>query len=260
MYRVNARAVISRAAIAAGCAAAIAVAAVSPAFATGALGAVSVGAAGAVSPSPTPSSGRTPASLSTVQAKGFAAIDARLASLSTALSRIAAATGANPADQATLTARLTSTRSGLTALRATIAADTTVADAVRDVRSIYTRYRVYAVALPQARIALAADRLNSTTLPRLQKLHDRLAQRKADATRLAQMQTDIDTASAAVQGLPAAALAVTPAAYNADRTAMDGVRSRLTSARASAKAAAQIAKSLRGSVPAPSGSGAASGS
>lgn len=215
-----------------GAATAIAVGGVAPAFA----------ATGA----PAPAATHAAASLSTVQQRGATLIAERLTSLGTAITRVTAAKDATASDRAKILGTLTSDKSALTALAAKIHADTSIATARADVASIFTTYRVYAVALPQSYIAIGADRIGDTAVPRLQSAHDRLQGRGADKAQLAVMQNDIDTAAQDVKGLDSEALAVTPAAFNADHSVMSALRARLKDAVAHIKAAAMIGKELVG--------------
>ena len=227
MYRSLCTAIVS-----VGAATALAVGGVAPAFA----------ADGTPAPKPT----HATASLSAIQQRGATLISDRLASLGTAITRVTAAKDATASDRTKILDTLNSDKSGLSSLAAKIQADTSVATARADVKSIFTTYRVYAVALPQSYVAIGADRIADTAVPRLQSAHDRLQGRGADKAQLAVMQNDIDTAAQDVKGLDAEALAVTPAAFNADHSVMSALRARLKDAVAHVKAAAKIGKDLVG--------------
>jgi len=204
------------------------------------------------SPSPTPS--RTAASLSGLQAAGAADTSKRITSLTAAITRITAAKGLTDADRTTILDTLNADLTGMRSLASKIAADTTVAQARADVRSIFTQYRVYAVALPQARIAVEADRLSGTTIPRLQAAASKLASRVSASgnsgaqAELADLTTQLSTAQADVNGLSAAALAVTPSDDDADHSAMTALRDKAKAALAAVKQAAQDAKGIRQSL------------
>jgi hypothetical protein len=216
------------------------------------LGAATALTVGGVAPafaadgSPASAATHAAASLSTIQQRGATLIAARLTSLGTAITRVTAAKDATASDRTKILDTLNSDKSGLTSLAAKIAADTSVATARADVASIFTTYRVYAVALPQSYIAIGADRIGDTAVPRLQSAHDRLQGRGADKAELAVMQNDINTAAQDVKGLDSEALAVTPAAFNADHSVMSAMRARLKDAIAHIKAAAMIGKKLVG--------------
>jgi len=201
------------------------------------------------SPSPTPKASHAAASLSDIQAKGATATSKRITSLTAAVSKITAAKGITSADRSTVLATLNADLTGMKTLATRIAADTTVAAARADVRSIYTTYRVYAVALPQARIVAGADRLTGTTIPRLQQVSSKLAPKvsgKADLqAKLDDLNAQLKTASSDTDGLAAAALAVTPADDNANHAAMSGLRDKAKAAAAAVKQAVQDAKAIR---------------
>ncbi|MBN9629780.1 MAG: hypothetical protein J0I18_04100, partial [Actinobacteria bacterium] len=124
-----------------------------------------------------------------------------------------------------------------------------------DLKAVYSKYRVYAVALPQARLASEADRLTGTTLPKLTKEQSTLAgllsgKDKAKSTAalqadLSDLSAQIATASHDATGQASAPLAVTPAAYDSNHSALSTVKSSLQSARAAAKKAETDAKAIR---------------
>lgn len=228
---------------AAGCAAALVFGAAAPASA----------AVPAVAASSVQTAADGSQSLATLQQKGAAAIDNRLASLLTAQDRVTAAHDLTDADRAAILGTMQSDASALTSLKAKLAADTDAKTAAADVQSIYTDYRAYAVVIPQSLIATGADRLTTSAVPHLQQAHDELAAHGADAAQLAAMQTAIDTASKDLDGLAASALAVTPAAYNANHAVIPPLRARLDDASAQLRQAGAIGRSLAGTaVPAPS--------
>jgi hypothetical protein len=129
-----------------------------------------------------------------------------------------------------------------------------VATAAADYKTIFTGYRVYAVAIPQAHLAAAADRLTSTTVPRLTTAQSKLAAALAgkDASKstpalladLADMSTQITAASSALSGVSANALAVTPADYNANHAVLSPIRSSVETAIADLKKAAADGKTV----------------
>ena len=199
-------------------------------------------------PSPAPTAHHA-ASLSDIQAKGAAATSKRITSLNAAITKVGAAKGITDADRSTVLTTLKGDLSAMTSLATKIAADTTTTQAAADVRSIYTQYRVYAVALPQARIAATADRLTGVTIPRLQaaasKLGPKVSGDSGLQSKLDDLNSQLTTAQSDTSGLAAAALKVTPSAYNADHTAMSSLRDKAKSAVAAVKAAAADAKAIR---------------
>jgi hypothetical protein len=197
--------------------------------------------------SPGAASAAAPDGLKAIQAAGAQATSERIASLNTAIAKITADGTITDADRTTILATLNGDVAGMQTLAAKIAADTTVPQAKADYQSIFTQYRVYAVALPQSRYAASADDLTGTALPKLTAAHDDLAALlsgpyKAKDTptvqaELEDMAAKIADATDALDGLAAAALAVTPAEYDANHAALVPIRASLKSALADAAAA-----------------------
>lgn len=199
------------------------------------------------SPSPDPTGGKLgPQSLQAVQAKAAAAIAKRVASLNKVITAVTSNTHLTAGDKSALLSTLNGDLSGLTALGATIAADTTTQQAVTDYKTIFTNYRVYALALPQVHFVTAADTLNGMVVPKLTAVQAKLVARlAADPSKntptvqaamadLAAKITDIGTSTS---GLAATVLAYTPAQYNADHTLLASVRTTLKAGRTDIKAA-----------------------
>jgi hypothetical protein len=196
----------------------------------------------------------TPRALAAIQSAGAQQSSARIASLTTAISRVTANTYLTNADRATILETLNGDLSGMKATAAAIAADTTAVQASTDLKSIFTTYRVYAVALPQAHFAAAADGLESSALPKLtaaqQKLSTALAGKYAAKSTpalvsdLADLTTQIGTANRVLAGLAAASLAVTPAAFNADPAVLKPIRQSLTTATTALKQAHTDAQTI----------------
>jgi hypothetical protein len=195
-----------------------------------------------------------PRTLAEIQTAGAKQTAARIASLDTAIAKVTANTSLSSADRATILSTLHGDLTGMGTVASAIAADTSIAQATTDYRTIFTSYRVYAVALPQAHFAASADALEGTALPKLtaarQKLSDALAGPKASKSTpalqadLTDMTTQIAAAQQALSGLAAAALAVTPAAYDANHAVLTPVRQSLTTASAAVKAARADAKTV----------------
>jgi hypothetical protein len=191
------------------------------------------------------------AALARIQAASQTQIDRRLAALNTTLAAIAGNTRLSSGDKATLTTILTDDVTGLTALRATIAADTTAAAARAHEATIFTGYRVYALALPQVRFASAADGITGAAIPALTDAQKTLAGLLAGAdsgkntpavqARMADLATQLGIATSKTDGLAATVLGYTPAQYNANHALLAGSRTSLAAARvALAKARADI--------------------
>jgi hypothetical protein len=185
--------------------------------------------------------------LAQIQAAASTATSERISSLKTAIGKLDANTSLTSGDRATVLATFNADVTAMGSLESKIAADTTVATALSDYHDIFTGYRVYAVALPQAFEAAAGDRLTATAIPKLQSAHDKLAADLAahptkwtDAMKaqLNDMQSKISDASGHANGLAGHALAVTPAQYNADKTVITSIRGDLKTAAGDTKAAA----------------------
>jgi hypothetical protein len=195
-------------------------------------------------PSPAPSSGRT---LATIQASAKTKTSARIVSLNSAIGKITAAADISSSDRATILATLNGDVAGMNSVESKIAADTTIASAAADYKTIFTQYRVYAVAIPQSRLAAAADRMTSTTVPKLTDAQTKLAAALAgpDLSKstpalladLADMSNQIAAASTALNGIAVRSLAVTPSAYNSNHAVMGPIRGAVTTAIADLKKA-----------------------
>jgi hypothetical protein len=205
----------------------------------------------AATPSSTPSGTSTSAgggqALAAIQAKAATAISDRLTSLGSAIPSVTANQVITSADRATLLATLNHDVSGLTALRATIAADTTAKQAASDAATIYTSYRVYALALPQVRYAEAADDLTGGVLPKLTDAQAKLAALLAGAdsakntppvqAAMTDLASKITTANSLLAGTSSTVLAFTPAQYDANHALLSAPRQNLVTAGADVKAA-----------------------
>jgi len=186
---------------------------------------------------PSPSAGKT---LATIQADAKLKTTARIGSLNTAIAKITAAQDIGSSDRSEILATLNGDVAGMNTVEAKIAADTTVATASADYKTIFTTYRVYAVAIPQSRLAAAADRETSTTIPRLTDAQTKLSAALAgpDAGKstpalqadLSDMSAQVSAATAALNGIAAESLAVTPSAYNSNHSVLEPIRSAVKSA------------------------------
>lgn len=198
-----------------------------------------------------PRPGRT---LTQIQADGAAKTAQRVASLTTGIRAITADTHLSSGDKSTILSTLNSDLDSMKSVQSKIAADTTKSEASADYKTIFTTYRVYAVALPQSRYAAATANLDSVAIPRLTDVHGRLAARLAgkDASKstpalqadLTDMSSQITSASTSLSGLAAAVLAVTPAQYNSNHDILKALKQKLTAARAALKQARQDAKAV----------------
>ncbi len=167
-----------------------------------------------------------PATLASVQAKGAAATAKRVAALDAALVKVNANTSLSAEHKATIVANFAAASSAEKNLGIAIAADTTLASAKADLKSVYDQERVYVVVLAQAHIVAAAD-TNTTKLVNAQtKLTALLAGKdKAKSTMalqadLADVTTQLALIDSHSNGLAASALAVTADSYNANHAVL----------------------------------------
>jgi hypothetical protein len=200
---------------------------------------------------PAPSAGK---SLAAIQANAKIKTTARIGALNTAIAKVNAAKDIASSDRATILGTLNGDLTGMNTVEAKIAADTTVATAAADYKTIFTTYRVYAVAIPQSRLAAAADRMTSTTIPKLTDAQSKLAAALAgaDASKstpalqadLTDMKTQIDAATTALDGVAAKSLAVTPSDFNSNHSVLESVRAAVKSAIADLKKASTDGKTV----------------
>ena len=210
------------------------------------LAAVSVGAIATLGSAGAAFAAGNPATLTQIQSQAQTAITARVDSMATAGQEISAKKHLTAADATTISNLFASDTSGLQALGAKIAADTTVAQARADYKTIFTAYRVYVVAIPQAHLATADDTLVTGALPHLSDAQQRLqtllagpdsaADTPAVQAAMTDLATQIQTISAA-NGLDTQVLAVTPAAWNANHQVMAPFHQTVTSAWAAVRSA-----------------------
>ena len=191
-------------------------------------------------PSTPPPSTKTTRTLESVQTASKTATDKRETALSAAIAKLDVAKGISASDKATLLDRLNADLAGMKDIEAKIAADTTLAAASADLKTIYTTYRVFAVAIPQARMVADIDRATSIEIPELTASQTKLAALLAgkDGSKstaalqsdLADMTKQIAAANTELDGASGKVLAITPADYSSNKTVV-------TSARASVKTA-----------------------
>jgi hypothetical protein len=200
---------------------------------------------------PAPSTGK---SLAAIQANATIKTTARVGALNTAIAKVNAAADISSSDRATILGTLNGDLAGMNTVEAKIAADTTVAAAAADYKTIFTTYRVYAVAIPQSRFAAAADRMTATSMPKLTDAQSKLAAALAgpDASKstpalqadLTDMSTQIAAATTTLNGIAAQSLAVTPSAYNSNHGVLSPDRSAVKTAIADLKKASADGKTI----------------
>jgi len=196
------------------------------------------------SPSAAPAHGDN---LAAIKAKAAAAITRRLSAISVAINDINNSSVISAGDKTTLLATLNGDVSGLTALGTTIAADATAKQAATDYGTIFTGYRVFALALPQVHFAAAADSITGVVLPKLTDAQTKLAALLAGVdsgkntpevqAAMADLATQITAIGAATSGLSATVLAFTPAQYDANHALLSPARASLATSRNDVKTA-----------------------
>jgi hypothetical protein len=187
------------------------------------------------------------ARLAAIQARAAAAIAARVASLNRTIPAVTSNTVITATDKATLLATLHGDLAGLPPLGQKIAADTTVAQAQADYETIFTTYRVYALALPQVRYAAAADDITGGILPKLTSADASLAalligvdagkDTPAVQAEMTDLGARISAVTSSTNGLSATVLADTPAQYDANHALLSQPRATLRTVRADISAA-----------------------
>lgn len=197
--------------------------------------------------------------LAAIQAKAAKAVRQRVGSLNTAIGDINNRKNLTSADRTAVLQLLNGDLSAMNTLGAKIAADTTVSQARTDYQSIFTNYRVYALALPQARLVAATDDVTAGVVPRLTDAQSRLQALlsgkdsskntpavQASMTDLANQinGTTAATSGPGTNGLAATILAYTPAQWNANHSLLDPAHSQIQTARRDAKAGRADVKSV----------------
>jgi len=221
-----------------------------------------VGAAGPAfassTPTPAPKSStstKTPKTLAQVQAAVATGATKRTTALDKAVADVTKNTYLTSSDKAKLLSILNGDLSSVKSDAAKVAADTTLASAKADAKSMISGLRVFSVAIPQARIVAGADRLTGTSLPKAEKVIARVTTAltgKDSAKSTPAIQADLadltkqlaaiksDSASIASQ-----ALAVSPASYNANHGAVTSIKATWKSVRADVKKAHSDARAIR---------------
>ena len=216
-------------------------------------------AVSSASPTATPTAPQHGKTLAEIQAAAAAAISRRLSSLSVAINDVNNNSVITTADKTTLLATLNGDVTGLTALGVTIAGDTTAKQAASDYQTIFTSYRVYALALPQVRFAAATDDITVAVLPKLTDAQTKLAALLAGVDSgkntpqvqawMADLANQITAIGAETNGLSATVLGYTPAQYDANHALLAPARASLAISRNDIKTArsdvANVVKALK---------------
>lgn len=203
--------------------------------------------ADSATPAPTPSASSTShaRTLAEIQASAATQTTNRITKLNAAIATVNSDSSMSSTDKSTALATLNGDLSGMKSVAAKIASDTSASQARTDYATIFTDYRVYAVALPQTRIAATADHATGVEIPRLVKEQARLSallsgkdQSKSTPALEADLTdatSQLQKATSALDGVASSALAVTPSEYNSNHDVLKSIRSTVATARAALK-------------------------
>lgn len=201
----------------------------------------------ALADEPSARSTAAPRTLSSVQALGAAATAARISALDTAIPKVTANAYLSATDKDHVLGTLNGDRAAMVTLGAKVAADTELTVATTDYHTIFTGYRVFAVAIPQSLYTAAGSGISDSAIPALQAAQATLAAAIAgplvskdtpaiDAT-MADLATQIQAAQQSISGVSAFALSVTPDQFNANHEILASTRASVKTATAAAKKA-----------------------
>ncbi len=192
--------------------------------------------------------------LAALQATAKTETSARVTALNTAIAKVTQNKYITSADKSTVLGVLNTDITGMNTIESNVAADTTLAAARTDYKTMFTTYRVYVVAIPGASYATASDDMTGNALPKLVSAETKLSAALSgpDAAKstpalqatLTDMQTQIAAATAALNGNAAASLAVTPDAFNANHAVFAPIKANVVSARTAVKAGVADGKTI----------------
>ncbi|MDE3203503.1 MAG: hypothetical protein KGQ66_04690 [Acidobacteriota bacterium] len=202
--------------------------------------------------------GAVPATLPAIQAAAAGAITVRDSALTAAVAAVNANTSLSAADKTNILATLNGALTNVNAVGAAVQADTAVSNASADYTAIFLNFRVFALVIPQARLAAAAYDLTDTVLPSLQDAQNRLSgllsgpeQSKNSAavqTAMADLAKQLTAISSATNGMAAQVLSYKAGDWNGDNTILAAARAGLISARTSAAQAAADVNTVVGAL------------
>jgi hypothetical protein len=202
---------------------------------------------------PTTSSGRTtttttlPQTLAGMKSLAHEDIARRVNLLNSAEKRVATLKGLGAGRDA-LETYLKQDVAPLQQLDTKIQNDGTLQQATADYETIFTNFRIYRLVLPAARVATIASRVTETAVPALQNAatkvqhHSKAASQTTVSPLLANLNSQISTATTAATGLATTVLGYTPAQFNSDYTLLTGPQ---TSAKDAAVAVRQGHKDVQ---------------
>jgi chromosome segregation ATPase len=195
-----------------------------------------------------------PQSIESLKQRADAEIDRRVKSLTELIAKINGLKKLFAEDKSELSSKLQEQIDSLNALKVKIDADTDLATLKTDTKSIRESYRIYALFLPEIRILIAADSMN-TTADRLNALADKLQAliTTSGATgdnltgmqnSLADMRAKVKDAKDLYQSIEAEILALTPQGYPGNRTTLMDAREKLKTGAKDLRAARDDAKEI----------------
>jgi len=116
------------------------------------------------------------------KARGDKEIDRRISILTDLNAQVASMTKVSDAVKASIDAMVKSQISALTSLKASIDAETSTTTLKSDLQSITQGYRIFMLVVPQAHIAIAADKIH-TTIDTITALSTKLSARLSEVSR-----------------------------------------------------------------------------
>jgi hypothetical protein len=198
--------------------------------------------------------GTDQAKLQRIINRGNNEIGRRITSLQKLNGKISGAVKLTDSDKAGLTSEVNAEIAGLTSLKTKLDADTVVADAQTDAKSIITGYRVYAFIMPKVSFLRAADDQQvaeaklAALLPNLQSRVDSAKAAGKNVTSLtsglSDMSTQITSAQAISGGVESAVINLQPSDFNSDHTVLRSYRDKLKTAQTDIRAAVGDANSI----------------
>jgi hypothetical protein len=132
------------------------------------------------------------------------------------------------AERSTIETYLSNDVAPLKQLDTKIRSDQSVQQATADYQTIFTNFRVYRLVLPAAHVAGVASRVTNTAVPALQaaatkvQQHGKAADQATVSPLLANLNSEITTATNATNGLATTVLGYTPAQFNSDYSLLTG--------------------------------------
>jgi len=192
--------------------------------------------------------------LTAIKTRGDAELGRRVDTLARLLITINSATKLSDSSKQALSEQVGNENVALAALRVKLAAETTVADAANDIKTMITEYRVYALIVPKVQIIRAADdeQAAEAKLLALQaKLTTRINNASAAGKDVTALQTKLDDMAANLTqaqlisaGVETSVLPLQPTDYDNDHTILSGYRDNLKTAKIAAQAAFTDAKAI----------------